>query len=620
MTRLPKPDLQSEGDTLRSARFQDIYFSPDDGLAETRHVFIEGNNLAERFSANNSFVIGELGFGTGLNLLAAWAEHDLSGSGPLHFWTCEGFPLSMKAFGEAQAQIGARWPQLKPYADRLASFYPEPLPGQVRIELDARRTLTIGFGPVAQVLREADISADAWFLDGFAPSKNPDMWTPDILHDVARRTKTGGTAATFTVASAVREALTGAGFHWQKTQGFGRKKHMLRAQLKEPVATISQKPWFNPPCTSGKGPVAIIGAGIAGATLASALHREGIDVTVFGTGSRRDAASSNPAGLIMPRLDADDSPAAFFYRDAFLFARTYYEALDASVFHPCGGRMRMDKEKFAALQDHDLWPDDHLLYRDGFVEISLAGVLEPVKAVSALLATSHLVEVAASKLSPSNDGFTITAANGTVHGPFETVILVTGANQPFWVNAPVTPSLGQLEVFSGPAPAQIITDGHYVAPLSDKMITGATYGTYKGGAVAPSDANRLTNSAAAQELLSQDLGQHLESRAALRATTPDRHPIAGGMVDEPAARLAYQGLMKGLRKHYPSPPYHQGLLTLTGLGSRGLVTAPILAAHIAAHITGGVSPLTRSAADIVHPARFLIRDLRRGRVANETTL
>lgn len=388
MTRLPKPDLVTDEGTLRSLAFDDIYYSPDDGLAETGHVFIAGNDLPQRLAQrghSHPFTIGELGFGTGLNVLAACHCHQAFGQGPLDIWTVEGFPLSRSAFAEVQSSIATRWPELAPWTERLAEAYPEPAPGQTQVSLGNGITLTIAFGEVLPSLKAASFAADAWFLDGFAPSRNPAMWSDEVMGEIARLAASSGTVATFSVASSVRAALETAGFSWEKAQGFGRKKHMLRAALTAAPETIEPKPWYARPSPAPGGEVAIIGAGIAGAATAKALADRGVKCTVFGGGSRDRAASSNPAGLVMPRLDADDSPAAHFYRDAFLYALSRYNGLDDGTFSACGGGMAMDEARFDQLAAIALWPEDVLSFRDGQVHIEKAGVLNPRAAIDTML-------------------------------------------------------------------------------------------------------------------------------------------------------------------------------------------------------------------------------------------
>lgn len=195
-----------------SAVFNDPYYARSDGLAEARHVFLGGNDLATRFSAADGFHIAELGFGTGLNCLAAWAMWRAHGShGDLRFTSFERFPLTATERDRALA----RWPELAPLADMMRAGETPGLDLQL-IEGDVRETLPRWDGP-----------ADAWFLDGFAPARNPEMWGADLMQAVFARTAPGGTFATYSAAGHVRRALEAAGFRVTRQPGFGAKREML---------------------------------------------------------------------------------------------------------------------------------------------------------------------------------------------------------------------------------------------------------------------------------------------------------------------------------------------------------------------------------------------------------
>lgn len=206
-----------------SVRFGEPYFAVEDGLAETRHVFLAGNDLPERFRPG--FRIAELGFGTGLNALAAWSAWRSRGlPGALRFTSFEAWPIAAADMARALAP----WPELAPLARPLvegwrsgARSFRWPGLELTVIEGDARATMP----------RWRD-SADAWFLDGFSPAKNPELWAPELIAAVARRTVPGGTCASFTAAGSVRAALVAAGFAVTRTPGFGRKRHMTRGALR----------------------------------------------------------------------------------------------------------------------------------------------------------------------------------------------------------------------------------------------------------------------------------------------------------------------------------------------------------------------------------------------------
>lgn len=210
--------LDWRGETPVSTRFDDPYFSLENGLAETQHVFLQGNDLPARFA--DGFHIAELGFGTGLNLLAAlkmWRDAKITGQ--LQFTTFEAFPISPEEMIRAQAAF----PEVSDIAADLRTFW-----GQTRFETpelrfemiqgDARETLPLWQG-----------QADAWFLDGFSPAKNPELWSPELMAEVAAHLAPGGTTATYTAAGHVRRGLVAAGLDVTRIPGYGRKRHMTRA-------------------------------------------------------------------------------------------------------------------------------------------------------------------------------------------------------------------------------------------------------------------------------------------------------------------------------------------------------------------------------------------------------
>lgn len=208
-----------------SSLFNDVYFSSDDGLAETNYVFLQGNILAERFNTLDQFTIIETGFGTGLNFLCA-AQLWLSiapAQATLHFISVEKHPLSLHDLVKA-LQL---FPSLQPLAAHLIAQYPQILSEKTISLFNQRVKLTLMIGDASQCLSGFQHKADAWFLDGFAPAKNPDMWGETLFAQMARLSHTQTTFATFTSAGAVRRGLQAAGFKINKCAGFGKKREML---------------------------------------------------------------------------------------------------------------------------------------------------------------------------------------------------------------------------------------------------------------------------------------------------------------------------------------------------------------------------------------------------------
>lgn len=373
-TGTPGPDQNLETAQLRwdetgqpvSTRFDDVYFSRVDGLAETRHVFLHHNRLAERFRAleqqpetERRFAIGETGFGSGLNFLAAWQlwRETAPDDACLHFISVDRFPLQRDDLQRALSL----WPELRALADELIDQYPPTVgPAFHRLHLDrGRAILTLIFDDAQRglaQLRSCDHpdfihsgpTLDAWFLDGFAPARNAAMWTPELFTTLAHLSRAGTTLATFTAAGVVRRGLAAAGFSPEKVPGFGRKREMLTAHYSEqtPAAAsptsdtqasaphrLDRKkpalPWALPshPGLESDAPrtALIVGAGLAGCHSARALAERGWQVTVLEQHTRAaQEASGNPQGLLYAKLSPKDSPLARFNVLSLSFAQRFY--------------------------------------------------------------------------------------------------------------------------------------------------------------------------------------------------------------------------------------------------------------------------------------------------------
>src|SRR5574340_886234 len=280
-----------------SPRFGDVYFSADSGLGETRHVFLQNNRLAERFAAlaaGESLSVGETGFGTGLNFLCAWQlfEQTAPPGASLDFFSVEKFPLEDD---ELRAAL-ALWSELVPFADALLARWRRRVPGWNRWSF-GRVRLTLAIGDVAEALPQLpDGAVDAWFLDGFSPAKNPEMWSEAVLAHLARASRPGATLATYTSAGWVRRGLQQAGFEVERVPGFGRKREMVCGilSLSFPRTRESSEEIIRAPQSA-----IVIGGGIAGCAAAHALAQRGVQVTLLERAPRlATAASGNPRGIL----------------------------------------------------------------------------------------------------------------------------------------------------------------------------------------------------------------------------------------------------------------------------------------------------------------------------------
>ncbi|MCA1767883.1 MAG: tRNA (5-methylaminomethyl-2-thiouridine)(34)-methyltransferase MnmD, partial [Idiomarina sp.] len=315
-----------------STTFDDIYFSVDSGVDESQYVFLKQNGLPERWqslSTHYCFTIAETGFGTGLNFLLAW-KHFLEQapqSTRLHFISFEKFPLSRQ-------QLEQAYQLLKPVAELSAQFlehYPATNPGCHRIILSQGRViLDLWIGDLndllPQWLPQAQQQIDTWFLDGFAPAKNPEMWQPTLYDAMAHTAHSETTFSTFTAAGSVRRALEQAGFTVNKTKGFGRKRDMLCGHYNN--ATVKRK-------QNDRRDVTIIGGGVSAACSALALKQRGVNVRLI-TPKVADGASGNSQGAVYPLLHAEHTPLSKFYWQAFSTATSFYRNFCAEHWFPTG--------------------------------------------------------------------------------------------------------------------------------------------------------------------------------------------------------------------------------------------------------------------------------------------
>ncbi len=621
MPRLPpSPELSwsAEGVPVASA-FDDGYFSKAGGLAESEAVFLAGTDLPERWRNRDRFAVCELGFGTGLNVLAAWKGWKTSRNphAILHITSIEAFPLAVADAARALAHF----PEVAELSEALLACWPVRAYAPQRLWFpDDGFALTLFTGEAETILRGMEAQFDAWFLDGFAPARNPGMWTDGVFAEIARLSAPGARAATFTVAGAVRRGLESAGFAVEKKPGFGAKRERLEAVLER--GSSGPRPIY-PYAAVNPQRVAVIGAGIAGAACAAALARRSVETVVLEAARTLGAgASGNPAALVMPRFDRGGGAGREFLLAAYLDAVATYETL--GVFESRGVEQRVDEHDAALadlLADPPLLADWLSAMADGALH-PRAGVVRPSAVVEAMLRDAQLqFEAEVRTLERADDGrWILRASDGRATLKADAVVLACGAALTRFEPAsflPIGLSHGQVEWGSGAPPPRAITRGSYVAPFESGVLFGATFDKVNDAGETPAvQASRARNLAAlrriAPEVAASVDETTLQSRAALRATTPDRLPIAGLLPNAPAWRAQYASLAHGapLVSDAP-PPAHHGVYVIGGLGARGFTFAPLLGERIAAEMCGEPPPLSRAALDAIHPARFLHRALKR---------
>lgn len=596
----------------RAADYGDVYYSVEDGLEETRAVFLQACGLPDAWYGRASYVVGELGFGTGLNALALWDLWRREGNrdGWLHFLSVEKHPLTRADAARALAD----WPELKPLGDQLLAQWPSALKGAHRLVFaEDRVSITIFHDEAEAALEQIEAEVDCWFLDGFAPAKNDAMWSQAILDQVGRVSAPGARIGTFTVAGAVRRGLQAAGFEVSKQPGFGRKRERLEAVYAGGDRAGGTGVFDRAEPISGR--IAVIGAGIAGASLAVALRRRGRDVVLIDPLGPAGGASGAPAGLLTPRLEKADRPHVRATLAAFEFATRFYEGRDG-VWDDGVLRRAKDQaeagrfsEMAALLGEGFDWSDDGLW-------MSAAKRLAPERLVRDLIGDVPVLARHVTRVEREAAGLRLVSESGQTILDCDAVIHATGHSAGDVLPA-ITPSAGLLAVLDVDPPAFPVVWGGYVAaaPNGDTLL-GASHirGTDAGAAdeVIPA----LRKSAV------DHLGDHaglasasvLASWSGVRASTPDRLPVCGAVPDQEFetrwAAAARSGRLRLENAADEVPVSRQ--FCLSGLGSRGFAHAPLLAESLVSELCGEPGALERAGRESFHPARFAWRRLKRG--------
>ena len=567
-----------------SEAFDDVYHSAAGGLEQARHVFVHGNNLPRRWAGRRRFIVLETGFGLGLNFLATWQawRRDPRRCERLHYVAVEKHPFAL----EDVRTLHARYPEIQEEAAQLHAAWPTLVPGGQRAELEQGRVvLTLFFGDV-RLLRDLRLAADAIYLDGFAPAKNPEMWSPQTLRSVARLAARGATAATWSVAASVRAALEEVGFSVRKQAGFGSKREMLTA-LYEGKGVEAKLPQ--------QRKATVVGAGLAGAAVSERLCARGWEVTLV---ERREApaqeASGNHAGVFHPIVTPDDSVFARMTRAAFLLSLRRFSALQTLRWDPCGVLQLARNEREAASQRASIaalgLPPEYaqLASREeasahagapvsaGGLWFPRSGWVRPQSLVQALLDScgTRLEKVFRKDFSLEKD-------------PAETLVSCTADDSLHKIpHARLRKVRGQVtylpEANLEPPRVALLRGGLVLPPVDGVCVVGASFDIDDQDPLprASSDEGNLER---LEKILPGSLGRRdgLQSRVGFRIVAPDRLPVAGKIGDARYCVLA--------------------------LGSRGLIWAPLAAELVASALEDEPLPVEGKLADALDPGRFARR-------------
>lgn len=660
--------IWDESGTPCSTQFDDVYFSKVGGLDETRHVFLQHNQLPERFEAlaqektHTSFVVAETGFGTGLNFLACcqlWQQYLSNSEHELVFISTEKFPLTPHDLKKALDV----WPELKEWSEPLLEAYPKVCTGLQTLIITPKIRLIIAFGDAADSFSKINAQVDAWFLDGFAPSKNPEMWSDNLFEQIQRLSGTNTTFATFTAARLVKDLLTNHGFNYKKAKGFGRKRDMLQGQFSSGIEATNTNNtrantdvWFQYPTEElsyeSQKTALIIGAGLSGAHTANGLAKRGWKVTVLEQGKTvASGASGNYQGVLYTKPSVQETKEDSFYLASFQYAVQHYQQAfsDTNIWQQAGllqlAKSEKESEKLSRVEQKYqgtgfnkalLLEEAHrvagvklntdysaLFYPD-------SGWVNPAAACRALLDHPNIDVICNTKVSSleeTDQGWITHTQGESTNSPLsaDIVVLASACESNQFTQAehlPLTPIRGQVSqvktasIPSVKAPNTVICSDSYVTPCDQGMLNfGATF-DLKDSAMDYRSEDVQTNLSKLASISNEFESLHeldeseVSGRASVRCITNDRLPVIGMLNDHQAMIEQYQQLRKDRKWPYQeSGRYHQGLYVNLGHGSKGLTTIPLCSEMLCALIESAPLPLTQDLVDALNPSRFTISGL-----------
>lgn len=630
LIRLEPATMAYTGDQVPySERYGDVYHSRDGGPEQCRQVFLAGNRLPARWQQRERFVVLETGFGLGLNFLVTWAawRADPARCGRLHYVSLEKHPFVAADL----AQLHRQWPELAGLSQQLCDAWPCLTPGIHRLVFDEGRVvLTLVFDDVQAGLKNLSAVADAIYLDGFAPDRNPDMWSTPVFRGLARCAHQGTTLATYSVAAALREGLSAAGFIVAKQAGFGRKKAMLAGEFRVARPTPAVSP----------SSALVIGAGLAGCSIAERLASRGIQVNLLESLPEvASATSGNWAGCFLPLPSADDNLTSRFTRHGFLALGRQLRELQlrgADVcWSPCGV-LQIGKDSEAEQAQRDILaqlgsPAEFATYLDRQQAMERAGVeldgggwwfglggwARPASVCQALLQVAGTSvrlfpgrQVA--RLLRHESGWQALDADDDVIAAADIVVLANAADaanlwpQMDWPLELIRGQINYLPQGSLPDFAPVLCREGYVLPaVAGQHVVGASY-DFRNSSPAISDDSTQGNRRRLERILpgrwpAESFGQ-IAGRVGFRCVSADRLPLVGSLPDVAAA--------PGAGMQLKQLPRQDGLYCLLALGSRGLVWAGAAAESLASRINGDPDCLELDIVEAMDPARFWLRELR----------
>mgnify|MGYP006089811527 CR=1 FL=1 len=648
----------------RSIKFNDIYYSTSGARAESTHVFLNGTELTGRWQSHKTdsptYSIAEIGFGSGLNFLNTWQlwQQSIQKPSRLHYIAFEKYPLQK---ADLKRLLG-NWPSLSPQVAELLRHYPEHSQVCHRLLIAPDVTLDLYFGDALlrlQTINKTICSGlDSWFLDGFSPSLNPDLWQDALIKEIARLSLPGATVATYSAAGFIRRQLSDAGFLVERKPGYGKKRHMTTAVFPGPsqeqtYLTYKKEPWYRLPQVPHMPRTAtVIGAGLAGCSTAYALAQRGIEVTVVDSANY---PASNASGInqlaLRPRLFKTASALAEFYLQSFLFAASQFSLLSSKTsrdkfWNPCGviqlSTALNKQNKLSSATVESLYGSEivrllekaqaseiagTLITEDG-LHFQLGGWVDSPSLCKHYLDSTRIRFVkdcrigSIEKSNRANGQWEAHPTNLNISALQSDIIVLANSYSarrfPIVKSLPLQTVRGQASYTDSTEESMklrtVLCGQRSLFPAVDSKQTISASYRQEIDLARNKDDDQENLDALASDFPQFSTLKASSSGIGIRCNTPDFKPVIGMAPNFEKMVEEYADLKRDAGKVFSNPGhYHNGLYLNLAHGSNGLATAPLAGEILASMICGEVSPLSTEALSNLSATRFLIRDLKKQR-------
>ena len=654
MARLPNRLQFKDPKTPYSEQFGDVYFANEMGIEESIYVYLEGSGVHASIRNGTPLVrVGEIGFGVGLNFLLTLRAF-LSDANPhqrLHYASAEKFPIEL----EDLITLYNAYPELAPFAKLLLDQYPVLTPGNHRLFFaDHRLTLDLMIGDATECFEKSDFTADFWYWDGFAPSKNPDAFSEKLFTAVRKRSSLGARGVSFTAAGWVRRSLEPLGFQVSKRPGYGKKRECIQAVVIEEAPAENEAMWFSrknfstlsllsvnrqtitPASASFSAPkIAVLGAGLSGTAIARALAHRGFQVDVYDGNGIANRASSNSVGLFNVQLSKKINPISRFSQASITHFIRELKTLKIPHFL---GISRKDADAVECL-DSSEYPASFYEVRKNDIYLPLCGMIHPrvlceKRMDHALIQFTEKSISRVERAKSSHDRFFLLDEEGSKIGEADHVVYALGADTALQVSSlkhetvshmPLRAIRGQTILVKATPQSQklseVLVQEGYASPVVPAL-TGHHHhligATFQAKDILPNqealDCEKLVAEAKEKwsyfsELTNDEI---VSDRIGFRASTPDKLPLIGPLSEEAFSQENYQHALKGAAfTNLPPLQVKTGEWVLMGMGSRGIPFSSLGAEILASLMTGMPLPIETDLFHHLHPVRFTIRALKK---------